>query len=181
MKINLGSGYKRIDGFLNVDADKNCNPDYLVNLETDVLPFEDSTVDYVIAQHILEHIGPGFFHLLQELYRVCSDGAIIDITVPHYLHVIYAADPTHKRPITTEGMRLFSKKHNLNEIDRQGSSSTLALMYNVDFEIVDSSYVIDPFYYEMLDSMSDSERVRLGREACNVVLEEKIKLQVIKG
>ena len=33
LKINLGSGYKRIEGFLNVDDDPLVNPDYIVNLD----------------------------------------------------------------------------------------------------------------------------------------------------
>ena len=37
MKINLGSGYKRIDGFLNIDDDPLVKPDYLLNVETDKL------------------------------------------------------------------------------------------------------------------------------------------------
>ena len=35
MKLNIGGGLKRFDGFLNVDADPLTKPDYLVNLETE--------------------------------------------------------------------------------------------------------------------------------------------------
>ena len=38
MKINLGSGYKRIDGFLNIDDDPLVEPDFLCNIENDRLP-----------------------------------------------------------------------------------------------------------------------------------------------
>ena len=48
LKINLGSGRKRIDGFLNVDGDINLSPDYLVDLEKDKLPFEDSSVSEIM-------------------------------------------------------------------------------------------------------------------------------------
>ena len=84
MKINIGGGFKRYDGFVNLDADPLTNPDYLVRLGEDVLPFEDNTVDEVKAYHILEHIGPGFFQLMKELYRVAEHGCILDIIVPHH-------------------------------------------------------------------------------------------------
>jgi hypothetical protein len=40
MKINLGSGFKRIEGFVNVDDDPLVEPDYIVNVEKDKLPFD---------------------------------------------------------------------------------------------------------------------------------------------
>lgn len=175
-KINLGSGYDKKDGFINIDSDQKCNPDIAIDLEKDIIPLPDGSIDYVVANHILEHIGDGFFHLMQELYRVCSDGAIIDIVVPHYTHITYIADPTHKRPITAEGLRLFSKKHNALE----GSASKLGYRFDVDFEIVSAGYDIDPFYFPILEKMDDETRIRLGREGNNVAMNENIKLQVIK-
>jgi len=41
MKINIGGGLKRFEGFVNVDADPNTKPEYLHNLETEKLPFEE--------------------------------------------------------------------------------------------------------------------------------------------
>lgn len=37
MKINIGGGLKRFEGFVNVDADPNTKPEYLHNLEKDKL------------------------------------------------------------------------------------------------------------------------------------------------
>lgn len=181
MKINIGSGYKRYEGVINVDQDKNCNPDYVVNLEKDKLPFNDNEVDYVIAHHILEHMGEGYFNLLQELYRVCKNGAIIDIRVPHPNHEIFLNDPTHKRPITVEGLRLFSKTYNELEIQRGGSSSTLGLMYNIDFVIIGYNYIHDPYYNEIKKKMKKPALERLFREALNTTLEIHVKLMVNKG
>ena len=64
MKINLGSGYKRIDGFLNIDDDPLVEPDFLCNIENDRLPLEDNSVDEIRAHHILEHIGECFIPLM---------------------------------------------------------------------------------------------------------------------
>lgn len=182
MKLNLGSGYKKYPGFTNIDADPNCKPDVLLDLDNKelVLPFPDSSVTEIIAEHVLEHIGDGFIRLMQEIYRVSAPGAIIQIAVPHPNHEVYLNDPTHKRPIMVEGMRLFSKKFNRLEIERGGSSSTLGLMYNVDFEIVDFKYEYDPFYNDKFKGMSPEYVERVLREALNTVIEIKLILQVIK-
>ena len=112
MKINIGGGFKRYEGFLNLDADPLTSPDYLVKLGVDTLPFEDNSVDEVRAYHILEHIGEGFFQLMKEIYRVCKDTAIIDIQVPHHRSEIFYGDPSHVRFVTIDNMRLFSKRYN---------------------------------------------------------------------
>lgn len=180
MKINIGGGYKKKEGWINLDIDPNTNPDYVVDLETDRLPFEDNSVDEVIAHHVLEHIGAGYFHCLQELYRVCKDGAMIDIRVPHHFHEVFINDPTHQRPITVEGMRLFSKKVNRHEIETGGTSSCLGIRFNVDFEIAHFDFVHDGFYHEILKAGPTPENIRLMREAVNTTIETHIVLSVVK-
>lgn len=181
MNINIGAGYTRIPGFVNVDSDHHCEPDFIVDLEKDKLPFEDNSVDRVIAHHILEHIGEGYFHLLQELYRVCKPGALIDIRVPHHFHETFINDPTHRRPITVEGLRLFSQKVNQHEIKTGGRSSTLGIMFGVDFEVVHFDFVYDGFYDEILKTNTRDQNERLLREAVNTVVETHVVLTVVKG
>ena len=180
ININIGGGYKRFNGYLNVDNDLNCKPDYLCNLETDKLPFEDSSVSKVIAHHILEHLGDGYFHLLKELYRVCKHDAIIDIRVPHHSHEVFYNDPTHKRPITVEGLRLFSKTFNQRDIAIGSATSTLGLMFDVDFDIVSYDYVIDPFYEEIVKRNTSEQNERLFREALNTTIEAHVVWKVVK-
>lgn len=182
IKINIGGGHKRYDGFLNLDMDYHTNPDHIVNLEIDTLPFEDDSVDEVKAHHILEHLGEGFFHLMKELYRVCKDGAIIDIVVPHHRHDIFLADPTHRRPILIEGLRLFSKKYNYDHIEKHGSSSGLGIAFDVDFEIVETGYTIDPYYDEFIMNNQDNPEIIIEKERSsnNFIQETKIKLMVVK-
>ena len=180
MKINIGGGYKTYDGFLNLDLDPNTNPDYIVNLELDILPFDDNTIDEVKAHHILEHLGEGFFHLIKELYRVCKDGAIIDIVVPHHRHDIFLADPTHRRPILIEGLRLFSKKYNYDHIEQGGSSSGLGIAYDVDFEIIHTDYTLDPFYTDFIRNNEREVVIEKERSCNNFIQETKIKWLVVK-
>ena len=192
MKLNIGSGFKRFDGFLNIDDDHGVNPDYVVDLEHAKFPIDDNIVDEIKAHHILEHIGEGFIPLMKELYRICKHGAILDIIVPHYTHTMFHDDPTHKRAITIGGMSLFSKKYCKDHVERWGSSNGIALKYDIDFEIITSKFTYDPFYEGMLDDFfkrKEKNKVsaeedfmiqRLLREGNNVAATLDLKMIAVK-
>lgn len=41
------------------------------------IPFEDSSIDVVIARHILEHLGDGYHKAIREVFRVAREEAIL--------------------------------------------------------------------------------------------------------
>lgn len=180
IKLNIGSGYKRYPGYLNVDHDPLVNPDFLADLENLKLDIPDSSVGAVIAHHVLEHIGPGFFSLMQELYRVCANGAYIDIKVPHHRSEIFFSDPTHVRPITVDSMMLFSKSYNRLHIQEYNSSSGFGLKLDVDFEVID--YRLEPYpkWKKRFTTMSSDEIEEAAMDYNNVFSETMILLQVKK-
>lgn len=180
MKINLGAGNSKIPDFINIDYDEKSNPDYCLDIEKDKLPFEDNSVECVVAHHILEHLGEGYFHCLQELYRVCKNGAVIDIRVPHPRHDCYLADPTHRRPITPLGLQLFSKKFNEHCRSTGGASSLLGEYFNVDFDIIEWSYIPEEAYRIKLADKTKEYVEEYINERNNVVSEIHIRLMVIK-
>jgi predicted SAM-dependent methyltransferase len=180
LKINLGSGYKRIPGFLNVDSDPEVNPDYVVDISKGELPFNDSSVTAVVAHHIFEHIADGFFPLLKELYRVCDSGAIIDVHVPHYRHDYFYGDPTHVRPITIEMINRFSKKNNDVELKGNPGTTPFAYQLGVDFEIVHHEYIIEPFFLEQFKTMENEQVDMMARMYNNVIQEIHFKMMVVK-
>lgn len=183
MKLNIGSGYKRYDGYINVDCDHHCNPDVVVQLDDInlVLPYEDNSVDEILAHHILEHIGAGFFRLIQEMYRILKPNGIVDIRLPAPWSDIAIIDQEHVRQILPESFRLFSKKHNYIEIERGGSSSTHGIRYDVDFEILTYSFTHDEnFYKDIIPQLNEQQIHRLFREGLNVAIESHTVIQAIK-
>lgn len=181
MKLNIGSGYKKIDGYKNVDSSSLCNPDFLFDIGKDRWPFEDNCVDEIVAHHILEHLGEEFFHCMKEMYRVCKDGAIINILVPFPRHDTFLIDPTHRRPILPATMAMFSKKHNQNDIDSGGRETPLGLIYDVDFEMLDYRFIIEPEYQQLFQTLSEEECKRIVNESFNVIQESQIILMVVKN
>jgi predicted SAM-dependent methyltransferase len=180
MKINIGAGDTVYEDYVRIDYDKNSNPDFLLDIEKDKLPFEDSTVEAVVAHHILEHLGEGYFHCLQELYRVCKHGAVIDIRVPHHRHDTFYADPTHRRPVTVMGLQLFSQKFNQLCRQQKLASSRLGEYYGVNFEILDFKYIPDESMVNSLSGLDQQQIQQYAEQHNNIILEAHIQLTVMK-
>lgn len=180
MKINIGAGDTKLEGYITLDYDALTKPDYQLDIEKDRFPFEDNTVETVVAHHILEHLGEGYFHCLQEIYRVCKHDAIVDIRVPHPRHDSFLADPTHRRPITVIGLQLFSKKFNKHCRDQGYASSRLGDYFGVDFEILDYRYIPDENAKVKFQTFDARQIEDYANEHNNIISEIHIKLLVNK-
>jgi ubiquinone/menaquinone biosynthesis C-methylase UbiE len=181
VKINIGSGDTRYEDYVTIDFDPNSNADIILDLEKEKLPFEDSTVEAVIAHHILEHLGEGYFHCLQELYRVCKHGAVIDVRVPHPRHDSFLADPTHRRPITVIGLQMFSQKFNRLCRETQSATSRLGEYFNIDFEILNFHYIPDSQAKFNFSGFSAEQIEEYANQHNNIISEIHIKMIVIKN
>ncbi len=136
MKLNLGCGEKRLDGYLNVD--KFGDPDLRHDLESFPWPWSDNTVDEIKLIHVLEHLGKDteiYFGIFKEMYRVCKPDSLVYIVVPHYRHQFFYDDPTHVRVVTPLGLKLFSQKQNKSWIEMGAANSPLGIYLNIDFEL----------------------------------------------
>jgi hypothetical protein len=181
MKLNLGSGIKRFPGFVNIDSDSNCKPDYTIQLGKEPFPFDNDTVDEVKAHHVIEHIGDGFFDFIKDLYRVCQHEAVIDIQVPHPRHDYFLGDLTHVRPITVENMRPLSKSWCNTQSYIASSWSGLAHQLAVDFEMISYEYILDDTFRQIIANIEDPAQVDwMARAMNNAISEIHMKLMVIK-
>ena len=76
MKINLDSGNKKYEGFLNLAKSDIFKPDIIHDLEVFPYPFKNNEIKEIKMYHILEHLGqePVIFNsIMKELYRVCEN------------------------------------------------------------------------------------------------------------
>ncbi len=98
-KLNLGCGWDIDPGFINVDVVKLDGVDVVCDLDEGPWPWDDSSVSYIKASHVFEHItDPILF--MTEAWRVLHPGGVLDIRVPYYRHVNAMTDPTHRRYCT---------------------------------------------------------------------------------
>ena len=184
-KLNLGSGDKRIPGFLNVDKFDTFKPDIVHDLEKFPYPFLDNEIEEIKLIHVLEHIGQTpdiFINIMKELYRISCDQANIHISVPHPRHDDFLADPTHVRPITTLGLNLFDLDLN-KQWQKIGAANTpLAIIHNVNFKIIKNEIILDPKYLKLLDEnkITNNELNEIIERYNNVVKQTNYILRVVK-
>lgn len=118
MRLNLGCGTDYLDGWVNVDRG-NCRHDVQHDIESFPWPFDDSSADYILMKHILEHISPdNFSKVMSELCRVGKAGAIVQIEAPHAGSNNYWTDPTHRMPLTVRTFDFFDETKPLSENGR---------------------------------------------------------------
>ncbi len=81
--LNLGCGTKKFVGaeWINVDAYRSCNPDFVWDLNTTPFPWETGSIDHIYMSHILEHI-PNWWPAFTECVRILKPGGTLEIRVP---------------------------------------------------------------------------------------------------
>ena len=179
MKLNLGCGFVNYNDFTNVDSWEGCAPDVVCDLENEVWPFEDSSAEYVLFDHSMEHMGASthqFFHVMKELYRVCKNGAEIEINVPHPQSRLFTNDPTHVRAIYPETLGMFSLAINERQVEQKMKNSKLAMQTGTNFDIVSITYIPDGRMQGMSDVMLEQKLLSEN----NVASEIHIRMKCIK-
>ena len=184
LKLKLGCGENPLSGYVNVD--KYGEPDLHHDLEGFPWPWEQSSVKEIVMNHVLEHLGEStavYLKIIRELYRVCTHGALINISVPHPRHDDFITDPTHVRIVTPRGMELFSKAKNRQWARDGYANSPLGLYLDVDFEIVKSTLHLDPEWRDRLKSQActQADVFAAMNRYLNVVKEIRMVLTVIKN
>jgi hypothetical protein len=185
MRINLGCGHRKREGYHNVDKFAGCAPDEVADLERFPWPWESDSADEVLLIHVLEHLGAtteAYFNVFRELYRICRHGARVQITVPHPRHDTFLADPTHVRPVTIDGLSMFSRRQCEIWIRDGRPNTPVAAMIGVDFEIESTSLVLEPVWRSRLElkKITEAELLLAIRERSNVVIETTAVLRAIK-
>lgn len=82
MKLNIGCGYNRLDGWLNLDSSPDSAADRLMPAHD--LAFPPASVSGIKAQQLVEHLG--FFRtkfFLSECWRVLVPGGALTLETPH--------------------------------------------------------------------------------------------------
>lgn len=98
IRLNLGSGRKKLEGYVNVDIEKAFAPDLVWDLNKTPYPFKENEVEEVVMEHCLEHLED-HRKVLAELRRICKPNAVLHIRVPHYSMAFY--HPFHKTAWST--------------------------------------------------------------------------------
>ena len=102
MKLDLGAGKNKRDGFIGVDCRAFDGVDQVVDLRQP-WPWENESVEEVHSSHFVEHLTASErIHFVNELYRVLKKGAKATVIVPHWNSNRAYGDLTHQWPPVSE-------------------------------------------------------------------------------
>lgn len=86
MKLNLGAGDKRIEGYVSVDiapARAGVVPDVICDIRR-LTPFEDNSADEILSVHVVEHFWRWeVVDILREWVRVLKPGGLMILECPN--------------------------------------------------------------------------------------------------
>jgi SAM-dependent methyltransferase len=137
IRLDLGCGPRKKDGFLGIDQYAMPGVDHVVNLGRDRLPFDDGTVEEVYSSHFLEHLTQfERCHILNELYRVMKPGAKATIITPHWSSERAYGDPTHQWPAMSGFFFYYLSRDWREQSAPHSDTKYLPQGYNCDFEAV---------------------------------------------
>lgn len=160
IKLNLGCGFQKLEGFVNVDISDIAEPDVKHNLMQFPWPFESGSVDHIVAKDILEHVGVSgddFIAVIKEMYRVSANGAAWEVQFPHHRSDLAYDDPTHIRRLTQTTFRMFDQKRALEMQKLKQAESPLSLVYDIDIEVCDVKHEWVPYWSEQVRTKQITE------------------------
>lgn len=92
--LNLGCGTNKQKSdsettWINLDRENGLNPDIIFDLNSlnyGKLPFKNNYFDYILFNHVIEHLSPdlNLTKLFNELSRISKKGGILELNCPHY-------------------------------------------------------------------------------------------------
>jgi len=90
MKLNLGCGLDKKQGYINIDIRKEVKPDLIWNLENIPYPFESNSIEEIIAKDVLEHFPfRKVENILKEWFRILKPQGKLYIQTPDLIAICY--------------------------------------------------------------------------------------------
>lgn len=133
------SGSKEYVNPTRVDIDPECNPDIILDLNLNKLPFEDSTFDEIHMYEVLEHLGTQgdykhFFAFFTEVARVLKPNGYFLASVPALTSEWLWGDPGHTRAFSPNTL-VFLDQDVYKEGVGKNSMTDYRNIYKANFKI----------------------------------------------
>lgn len=186
MKLNLGCGFRKKEGFVNVDLGDFCTPDVICDLARETWPWPESSVEFVQFEFSMEQMGESqadLKHVIKELYRVSKKEARVKIICLYPRHDQFFLNPLNSHRLSMEYFRMLSMKDNLSQIGQGQSDNCLALQYGVNFGMESFRSLLSADIHQLMieNKITEDEVRRKMRFENNICQALEIDLVVIKS
>src|SRR3989344_2804146 len=117
IRIDIGCGKNKTEGYIGVDIDPNSNADIIASALA--LPFKDNSIDEIISSHLLEHFSSGDAQIFfNEIYRVLKNNGMVYLKIDRdwTKKRLLNKDITHKHRYSAKEIRKILETTKFNEI-----------------------------------------------------------------
>lgn len=169
VKLHLGCGRTRLDGYVNVDrAEVPGVTDLLVDLDGPDLAYmlDENSVDESLGAHLIEHLTKPL-DFMAALWVVTKPGGTVTFEVPYGSSDDAWEDPTHVRPYFLNSWGYFSQPY-YHRADYG---------YVADWRLTDLTLVVDAARWKEAEPADVLTAVYAER---NVVLAMQATLEAVK-
>ena len=105
-KLNIGCAGNVLRDHVNLDISKYEGVDIVQDLSKFPWKIPDNEFDEVYAKFVLEHLEDNI-KVMEEIWRICKNGAKVKIWVPHQNSKFMFGDLQHKRGYTINSFDFF--------------------------------------------------------------------------
>lgn len=170
-KVEIGCGKTKTEGYIGVDRFPLEGVDIVADINNG-LPFETNSVDVIFACHSLEHMDD-LQQIMDEIFRICKNGAIINILSPYYNTHTNIANFFHKINFNEDTMRFFStevtsvinpEEYRIPHAQVWGLGTSDNSEINCNLTILDMEF----FYFPEYNFLNDEEKRNARRSLNNV-------------
>lgn len=170
MKLDLACGQNKREGFKGVDIAPGPGVDFVFDLETYPWTiFQDNSIEEIHCSHYVEHVSD-LMKFMDEIYRICIDGAKVTFLAPYYTSIRAWQDPTHKRVISEATWLYYNAKwRRENKLDHYPITC--------NFEVTQAMV----FFNQPWDKKSEEARAFAQQHYWNAVSDIVVELKVVKN
>jgi len=121
--LNLGCDKFKLGGFTNIDFNPEVTPDLVLDLNKLDMAFQENTVDFIYAGHVLEHLPyNNSLGLLKQCQKILKPFRMMLVVVPDYTKCGNIDVETAERVIMAQGdhKMLFNKERLYKMIKESG-------------------------------------------------------------
>ena len=147
VKLNIGSGEKRIEGYKNIDKYPSEHTDMFGDLD-DVIDLPDACAEEILLDNVIEHVD-SVVNAMKELRRLLKPGGVLHLYTPHFTSHSSWRDPTHRHHLSYFSFDMFCKTRNahylggklfVTEQKRLSFGGGLSMLGRIIFKISPEAY-----------------------------------------
>lgn len=143
MKLNIGCGETKFEGYINVDLEESTKPDLLLDLRKQPFPYENESVEEIICSHNIEHVELRFWNqIFIEFHRVLKVGGELILAYPEFAECAKNFMTNHKGMkdywrATLYGRQLYPGDYHITPVETRELINILKMHGFREFKVVD--------------------------------------------